>query len=327
MNAMNPESNAGAEFRGDAQGIAPAAMTATQPMCWSIRRELWENHSIYIGPLTVAGVYLISYTISLIWLPHNMREVWMPHTMREMAMLKAPDSLIGLAMPYAHAGMLIMLVAFMVGMVYSLEALHGERSDRSILFWKSLPVSNLTTVLSKASIPLVVLPLLVVAITLALHQTMRLLSLAVLLASGGDAGALWSRLPMGEMELGLIYGVIVVTLWHAPLYAWVLLVSGWARRATFLWSVLPPVAIAVFETIAFHTSHVGHMLQHRVFGFGDDAFNLKMPDGSAVDTHFIPVSQFTPGRFFSSPGLWVGLIVAAALLAAAVRMRRYKGPI
>ncbi len=62
--------------------------------------------------------------------------------------------------PYTFAAGCIMATAFIVGVFYCLDALHGERRDRSILFWKSLPVSDLTTVLSKASIPLVVLPLL-----------------------------------------------------------------------------------------------------------------------------------------------------------------------
>ena len=62
-------------------------------------------------------------------------------------------------------------------MFYCLDALYGERRDRSILFWKSLPVSDLTTVLSKASIPIVVLPLLTFAVTVA-TQLIMLLSAA-----------------------------------------------------------------------------------------------------------------------------------------------------
>src|SRR6266851_5179711 len=100
---------------------------------------------------------------------------------------------VALAMPYSHAAMLLTLIAFLVGIFYSLDALHGERRDRSILFWKSVPVSDLTTVLSKASIPLVVLPLLVFAITVTLQLVMRLLSLAV---SGAGAATLWARLPL-----------------------------------------------------------------------------------------------------------------------------------
>jgi ABC-2 type transport system permease protein len=216
---MNTQSNAVPEPL-ESQAITPPVLKATQPFCWSVRRELWENHSIYVAPLAIAAVYLVSFAISVIWLPNNMRQVWMPHTMREMATLKVADSLIGLAMPYTHAVALVGMVAFLVGVFYSLEALHGERRDRSILFWKSLTVSDLATVLSKAAIPLVVLPLIVFAVSVFLQQIMRLLSMAVLVMNGGSAATLWNRLPLSEMELVTLYGTAVIVLWHAPMYCW-----------------------------------------------------------------------------------------------------------
>jgi ABC-2 type transport system permease protein len=129
------------------------------------------------------------------------------------------------------------------------------------------------------------------------------------------------------MELVSLYGLAVLALWHAPIYMWLLLVSGWARRATFLWAVLPPLAIGVFEKIAFHTSYFGMLLEDRVFGFAAGAFDLKDKSGAPIDPHFIPLVQLAPGRFLSSPSVWVGLLVAAVLLAAAVRLRRYREPI
>ena len=105
------------------------------------------------------------------------------------------------------------------------------------------------------------------------------------------------------MQLVSLYGLIVIVLWHAPIYCWFLLVSGWARRATFLWAVLPPVAIGVFEYIAFHTSHIGSLLQDRVFGFAAAAFDLTDKNGVPVDGHFIPLTQLAPGRFLSNPSL------------------------
>jgi len=324
---MNTQSNPVPESPLDSQGMAPAAMSATRPMYWSVRRELWENRSLYIAPLAVAAVYLIGFMISLIWLPNNMREFWMPHSMRELPTLNPADQRIDLAMPYSHAAMLLMLIAFIVGIFYALDALHGERRDRSILFWKSLPVSDLATVLSKASIPLVVLPLLVFTVTVTLQQIMRLLSLAVLAVNGAGAATLWTRLPFFQMELVLLYGLAVLALWHAPIYCWLLLVSGWARRATFLWAVLPPLALAAVENIAFHTSYLGSMLQDRLFGFAAGAFDLKDKNGVPIDAHFIPLQQLAPGRFLSSPSLWLGLAVAAVFLAAAVRLRRYREPI
>ena len=299
-------------------GIAPAAMSATRPMYWSVRRELWENRSIYVAPLAAAAVSMLGFLISLIWLPHSMRDISALDPAHQPAVL---------ARQYSHAAMLLTLTAFLVGIFYSLDALHSERRDRGILFWKSLPVSDLTTVLSKASIPLVVLPLLVFAIVVTMQLTMRLLSTAALLLSRVSAATLWTRLPLLHLELVLLYGLTVLALWHAPIYCWLLLVSGWARRATFLWAVLPPLAICVVEKIAFNTSYFASLLLDRLFGFAGSAFDLATPGGAPVDPHFILLTQLAPRRFLSSPGLWLGLAVAAGLLAAAVRLRRYQGPI
>src|SRR5271155_44540 len=311
---MNTQSNAVPEDPLEAKAAAPMALRPTRPLYWSVRRELWENRSIYIAPLAVAAIYLLGYLISLFWLPRGMQALVADHS---------TPQLVALAMPYSPAAMLIMLVAFLVAIFYSLEALHGERRERSILFWKSLPVSDLTTVLAKAIIALVVLPVLVFAVTISLQITMRLLSSAVLLISGASTATPWGP-PLFEMDVVLLYSVIVIALWHAPIYMWMLLVSGWARRATFLWAVLPPLAIAALEKIAFNTSYFGFMLLNRLVGFVG-AFHLTDKDGIAVDPHFIPVGQLAPGQFLSNPSLWLGLIVAGIFFAAAVRLRRYQG--
>jgi ABC-2 type transport system permease protein len=314
---MNTQSNAAPDSPLDAQAIAPAALSSTRPLYWSVRRELWENRSIYIAPLIAAAVYMIGFLISLYWLPRSIRS---------LAALGPAQQREELAMTYAHAAMLLMATAFIVGIFYCLDALHSERRDRSILFWKSLPVSDLTTVLSKAIIPLVVLPALVFAITVPLQLIIRLVSAGVLLVSGASTATPWAP-PLFEMEVVLLYSLIVVVLWHAPVYMWMLLVSGWARRATFLWAVLPALAIAAVEYIAFHTTFLGSLLRDRMFGFAEGAFDLRDKNGAPIDAHFIPLAQLAPGRFLSSPSLWIGLIVAAALFAAAVRLRRYREPL
>jgi ABC-2 type transport system permease protein len=121
----------------------------------------------------------------------------------------------------------------------------------------------------------------------------------------------------------LLYGLIAIALWHAPIYGWALLVSGWARRATFLWAVLPLITIGVFEKITFGTSYFGSFVRHRLMGFAAEAFNLGGQSRPTIDS----LAQLTPGRYPSTPGLWIGLAFATAFLAAAVRLRRYRGPI
>jgi ABC-2 type transport system permease protein len=315
---MTTQSNAVPQHPLDTLEIAPAAISPTQKLYWSVRRELWENRSIYIAPLAVAAVYMLGFLISLFWLPRSLRGLEALHD--------ATPQPIALAMPYSHAAMLIMVVGLLVGIFYSLDALHGERRDRSILFWKSLPVSDLTTVLAKAIVPLAILPVLVFAITVTLQLIMLLVSAAVLLFSGAGAATPWHP-PLFEMELVLLYSLIVLALWHAPLYMWLLLVSSWPRRATFLWAVLPPLALAALEFIAFHTSYLGSLLQDRLYGFAAAAFDLKDKAGVPLDPHFIPLEQLAPGRFLSSSSLWFGLIFAAIFFAAAVRLRRYREPL
>ena len=232
---MTTPPNAVPESSVGAQAVTPANLPATQPFYWSIRRELWENRSIYIAPMAAAGVAMFGFFIGLFWLPGSM------HGHAGM------DPFLMEVMPYGHTGWLMMMTAFLVGVFYSLDALYGERRDRSILFWKSLPVSDVTTVLSKASIPLVVLPVLVIGITVATHLIMLLISTGVLILSGINPMTLWTQLPLLQMELVLIYGVIVLALGQAPLFAGLLLISGWARRTAFLWAVLPPLAVCFIE--------------------------------------------------------------------------------
>jgi ABC-2 type transport system permease protein len=302
----------------ETQAIPPATVSATQPFYWSVRRELWENRSIYIAPLAAAGVAMLGFFIGLFWLPRSMHA----HSGMDPG-----EQFLMEVMPYGHTAWLLLIAAFVVGVFYSLDALYGERRDRSILFWKSLPVSDVTTVLSKASIPLLVLPVLVIGITVATHLIMLLISTGVLILSGINPMTLWRQLPLFQMELVLVYGAIVLALGQAPLFAGLLLISGWARRTAFLWAVLPPLAICFIEKALFKTMHFAHLLGYLVTGGTANAFSFRTPSGAPVDAHFIPLSQITPGRFLSSPGLWIGLVFAGVFLAAAVRLRRYREPI
>src|SRR6476469_4459481 len=149
-----------------------------RPLYWSICRELWENRSIYVAPVLVAVVVLFGFLVSTIGLPERRRGVLLLDPAKARAAIETP---------YNVAAMMLIFTAFIVGVFYCLDALHGERRDRSVLFWKSLPVSDLTTVLSKASIPLVVLPLIIFAVIVATQLIMLLLSSAALLMSGLSA--------------------------------------------------------------------------------------------------------------------------------------------
>jgi len=299
---------------------ATAAMPMMQTLLWSVRREIWENRSIYIAPASVAVAVVGAFTFSL--LRH-------PEVLARFAGTDADSQRIAMVLPASIVAGLVIMTSVLVGVFYCLDAMYGERRDRSIFFWKSLPVSDLVTVLAKMSIPMVVLPVVTFVIVVAMQLILVLVCSVLMLAHGLNAGVIWRQLPLPGMEVITLYGLVVMTLWYAPVYGWLLLVSSWAKRAPLMWAVLPVLGAAIVERIAFNTTYFWHMLKYRESGFFEAAFGGvvgRSGDARHV-TAFIPLSQLTPGVFFSSLGLWTGLVAAGLFFVAVVRMRRYREPI
>lgn len=304
---MNTQSNATPEPHAEAR-VAPPLISESRRLYWCVRRELWEYRSIYIAPLVVAGVFLLAFLFGSV---HYRDKV------RAAASAGSAQLHAAIVDPYNFSALLIMGVTTLIAIFYCLDSLHGERRDRSILFWKSLPVSDLTTVLSKAVVPILVLPVITLAVTVATQWLMLLISSVVVPGDGISVGSLWAHAP--QMWLVLLYHDIGIHgFWFAPIYGWLLLVSAWSRRAAFLWAFLPPVAIIGVEWIAFSTKHFARMLGRQLGG---------APDVATFPPTMHSTMHMSPAPFIVSPGLWIGLAITAAFLAGAVRLRRQRGPI
>ena len=286
----------------------------TRPFLWSVRREIWENRSIYIAPLIVAVVQVFGFLVSTNGLAERRRAVLSLAPAIQRARITEPYDLVA---------MLMILTVFIVGVFYCLDALYGERRDRSILFWKSLPVSDLTAVLGKASIPFLILPAIAFLAIVCTQLLMLAATSLVLVAHHLSPATTFEYFSLPFKMVVLLYGLIVIALWHAPIYGWLLLVSGWVRRAAFLWAILPFFAVGVFEKVTFNTSYLAQMLENRLLGFAPGAFAFD-PHGKESIHSF---TQLTPEKYLSTPGLWLGLVFAVAFLAIAVRLRRYRGPL
>ena len=286
-----------------------------RPVYWSIQRELWENRSVYMAPIVVACFVMFGFLISLITLPHRMQVA---------AGLDAAKQRATVEMPFTFIAGFTVLTAFVVGFFYCLDALHGERRDRSILFWKSLPVSDRVAVLTKASIPLIVLPVYILTIVAASQLIMLMLSTVVLIGNSQSIALLWAHVKFVQGIVAMLYALIAIALWHAPMYGWLLLISAWAKRAAFLWAVLPFFAVSILERMAFNTTYFSKFIQYRLVGWFGVAVNAA---STHVNPPVDPLQALTPGRFLSTPGLWFGLMFAALFLAAAVRLRRNREPI
>jgi ABC-2 type transport system permease protein len=310
--------------------VAPATATRpVRPFYWSVRRELWENRSLFIAPLAVGGLAVLALLG---------RAVFRPGDFEPLAMVP-PDHLRGmLAFGYAVIAGAISFIMHIAVFFYLLDALQGERKDRSVLFWKSMPVSDTTTVLSKLFTALVISGAIVVVVSIVTIIALLLVLSVVMLIVGANPLPMWGNLQLFEMMAAVTYWqLIAVALWYAPIAAWLLLVSSWAKRVTILWALLTPLAIAVLERVVFSTRYVQDTINYRlndptVVAFLKGARGAEFSVGGDKGIHGIPMpgSAFAaadPIGFFTNPWLWVGLVVAAGFVAAAIWMRRYREPI
>jgi ABC-2 type transport system permease protein len=315
-----------------ATAAAPAVSARkVRPFYWSLRREVWENGSVYLAPLGVAAVVLFAFLFALRHLPQNLRNIEVLTARLQTApatptTTAAAKILAGwsaqLAFPYAVAASGLMITAVVVAIFYSLASLNAERRDRSVLFWKSLPVSDLTTVLSKAAVPLVVLPAVTAVVVLATQVLMLAVETAVLAIAGLDPALLWDRLHLATMWTVVPYGLVVLALWNAPVVGWLMLVSAWAKRMTFIWALAPPAAICIFEMVALGSTHAWVFLRHRLVS-GFEVGLSPLPPGERSVYGF---ERIDPAHLAANPGLWGGLVVFAACLAACVWLRRTRDP-
>ena len=278
-----------------------AEISPLQSFLWCVQRELWEYRSLYLAPLAVGAVYLFAFLILMIAGLHV-----------------DPTHVRALRQPYDLAAGLIMGTTFVLGFYYALDCLYSERRDRSILFWKSVPVSDLTAVIAKASIPIVYLPLMSFAVTFVMQAIMVFLASGRLMVTGRGAAAMWQQLSLGNMWGGLLTHLVIGhVLWYAPIYAYMIMVSAWAKRAPILWAALPPLAIGFGEKLAFNTTHFANMLGYRIAGGrSSDAMEAM---------HSAPHGGLA--LFFAEPGLWVGLAFAAVFIYVAARVRHVRGPV
>ena len=277
---------------------------------WSVRRELWENRSIYVAPLVGVCAVLAGFSLSLFTMPRRVRA----------AALNPTDLHQIVQVPFVTAAIILMAIELVVAIFYCLDALYGERRDRSILFWKSMPVSDLTTVVAKASIPILVIPLITWIATVVTQVVMLVVSSSVLSANGVSPSMVWDHMPLADI-VWINFGHVVAFhgIWYAPLYAWLLLASAWATRLPFLWATLPPAAVIVIERVAFNSAHFAGLLQLLTVGGKDDAMSGTRP-AMTMDMLTVPF-----GRLLLGPGLWIGLVLSAVLLLGAVHLRRVRG--
>ncbi len=286
---------------------------------WLIRREFWENRAIWMIPAVFGGLLLLAALFGQVSIPH----LNSPHESRDAA-----------GAFLVVVGTMFYLIMGVYSTWYLLDCLYTDRRDRSILFWKSLPISDATTVLSKLLVGMVIVPLVYFA---AADATALIAAFILSIRARAAIGsALWNGDVWWQVQVLWMYAIVTSIVWYLPIAGWAMLVSAWAKRAVMLWAVLPPLLLFILERVFFGTNMVGHLITRRLTGlpfvsFSDPKY-VWTHEGGLVDNtagasapsvwHLI-----NPSGFFTSLETWIGAAVGVVLIVAAIQLRMRRSEI
>jgi ABC-2 type transport system permease protein len=293
-----------------------------------IRREFWEHRALWIAPLVVAGLLIAGALVatfhynpaSIDWDvpdPGLSHEQLAQHSLaKEMGMQRA-----------INIPLYLVMVAVLT--FYLLDCLYVERKDRSILFWKSLPVSDATTVASKLLVALVVAPLGVYLLTVVSSIVLSaILGVRLSFAHLPPNSFVWDTVSWLKVQVLCLFSLIASLLWYAPLAGYLVLVSAWARRNVFLWAILPPAIAMLLERMALGTHYLADLIKYRTVDVpGRFSLNHAI-HSAAANAHdssmSVQADLIDIGQALLNIDLWLGLAVALAFAFVAARIRRYR---
>ncbi len=299
-----------------------------QTLVTLVRREFWEHRYLWIAPLVTAALLVVCVLFA--------RGHHVQIDARDVADM-AFSARQKLAASTIAQGVVFVALNLVMGFVvsfYLVDCLYAERRDRSIYFWKSMPVSDGLTVASKVLVAMVVVPL---GVWLLAAVTHVLISMVV--AAYSAIGQLpshlvaWNTLTWLRVEWLLLIGVILGALWNAPICGYFLLVSVLARRNAVMWAIGIPVVVPILERIVLGSHYLWTFIAYRIHGIWNllaNYGNINFMAGQAGDgsNHIQPIDvllgELNFRGAFTAPDLWLGVIAAAAMIYAATRIRRYR---
>jgi ABC-2 type transport system permease protein len=270
-----------------------------------LQRELWEHRSLWIAPLAVGGLLMLAMIFAQNGAGRGYSFPIGPPGPGVSAAEAAAMTLIG-------TGLFLGAVAGLVVLTYLLDCLYAERKDRSILFWKSLPVSDAQTVLAKLTVALVIVPAGVILLTLLLQPILA--AIFYLRFEAMRPIVSWQALagwPEGLGRLGLTW--IYCLIWYLPFAGYLMMASVLARRLPLVHAALPLVVICMWEWMFVDSTAIRSFVHDRFVPWNRSSevlLNVRV-DGRWQEA-------------FQDPALWVGLAAGTGILYIVVRVRRYR---
>jgi len=294
-----------------------------------IRREIWEHRSIYITPMAIAIIVTLGVFTMLIFASGFAAEldavIFGATNIAGETERKAALTGFFLGTSWVFLVALAVLTVF-----YCLDSLYAERKDKSILFWRSMPVTDAETVISKLITALLVIPVAAIIGIIATHLVNLVVTSVWVSMKGGDASLLiWGSVSLLDNWLAAVIVILATGIWMSPFIGWFLFVSAYTKRSPLLMAFMPLVLIALLEKIILRT----HIFAQYVLGRADemplirtenverffDEEQWRIAEGATSLLVHLDIVQF-----LTSPATWAGIIVCGLLSTAAIYVRRYR---
>ena len=294
-----------------------------------IRREIWEHRSIYITPMVIAIIVTLGVFAMLIFASGFAAEL--------DAVIFGAINIAGeterkaaLTLYFLGTSWLFLVALAILTVFYCLDSLYAERKDKSILFWRSMPVTDAETVISKLIIALLVIPVAAIIGIIVTHLVNLVVTSVWVSMKGGDASLLiWGSVSLLDNWLAAVIVILATGIWMSPFIGWFLFVSAYTKRSPLLMAFMPLFLLALLEKIILRT----HIFAQYVLGRGDeiplirtenverffDEEQWRIAEGATSLLVHLDIVQF-----LTSPATWVGIIVCGLLSIAAIYVRRYR---
>jgi len=312
---------------------------------WLLKREYWENKGGFLrAPMITSAILLLLLLIGLLAAAmhlenfhiqignFNLNKIIVLASQKEQRLV-AQSITVGLS----GFSMMIQIVLAFVLFFYLIGSLYDDRRDRSVLFWKSLPISDFSTVASKVITAAFTAPLLAFVVTVILQLSILIFLSLFLLLHGANPLVLWWPTELLNSWMILLVAVPINALWAMPTYGWLMLVSSFVRSRPFLWAVLVPVMIGVLNSVfemtwffnlpkPWYWEHIvgrslGGAAPFSWIGSVVSSMRSIMIHGDDLS---ISLNWDMLGTVLLSSQLWIGVIVGLGLLTGAVYFRRVR---
>lgn len=330
---------------------ARTAPHATHRFRLLLRREYWEHRGgMFWAPLiagAVSSLLSIGLLIVGIWTAH--KAVADGHliqangvTINGMDLGALVQQLSGDDLHQLSEGLTITLalsslwpffVMIFVAFFYCLGALYDDRRDRSVLFWKSLPVSDTATVLSKVVTVMLVIPLIATLMAIVTMLVFLVaLSIAVAAHGANPFPLLWSNGAVFLLAAQFLAAIPVYAAWMMPTVGWLLLCSAWAKSKPFLWALLIPLALGIATSMTGLLQVFG-LERHWLWGNVVARMLLGTVPVTPRDIDYIQAGGGTASEMFSiqgtwsnfaEPAMWMGIVAGIVMIVIAIRLRRWR---